>query len=184
MNKFCTPLNRHYINFNNKIGEILRLLLLGITLKLYEEINPEKNDDFEKPEIFGDNWSDDLDNIDKEHLKITFKILSDKKKFGFLSFKVGKSNSILNSPIKRGIQFETQNSLIYSIKNNIFDDLLIGNFMKVKLINIPSLYPDFTCAKYGDNGLSSSKEKLKYFDCYKFNSANFWIDFLKLKLSR
>ena len=56
--------------------------------------------------------------------------------------------------------------------------------MRVKLINVPSLYPDFTpyVTKYGDNGLSSSKEELKkYFNYYKFNSANFWLDFLKLK---
>ena len=40
--------------------------------ELYKEINPEKNEEnFEKPEIFGDNWSDDLDNIDKEDLKVT-----------------------------------------------------------------------------------------------------------------
>lgn len=56
--------------------------------------------------------------------------------------------------------------------------------MKVKLVNVPSLYPDFTpyVTKYGDNGLSRSKEELdKYFEYYKFNSANFWLDFLKIK---
>ena len=103
-----------------------------------------------------------------------------------MSFKVGRSEfNIKFSNKKEGVQFETpRNSLIYSIKNNIFDDLLIGNFMKVKLINVPNLYPDFTpyVTKYGDNGLSSSKEELKkYFNYYKFNSANFWLDFLKLK---
>ena len=56
--------------------------------------------------------------------------------------------------------------------------------MKVKLINVPSLYPNFTpyVTKYGDNGLSYSKEELdKYFEYYKFNSSNFWLDFLKIK---
>ena len=56
--------------------------------------------------------------------------------------------------------------------------------MKVKLINVPNLYPDFTpyVSKYGDNGFSRSKNELKdYFSYYKFNSANYWIDFLKLK---
>ena len=39
---------------------------------------------------------------------------------------------------------------MYSIENNIFDDLLIGN-LKVKLVNVPSLYPNFTpyVTKYG-----------------------------------
>ena len=74
MNKFCTPLDRHYVNFNNKIGEMLPAFISWDSNKeLYEEINPEKNEDFEKPEIFGDNWSDDLDNIDKEDLKLLLK---------------------------------------------------------------------------------------------------------------
>ena len=56
--------------------------------------------------------------------------------------------------------------------------------MKIKLLNVPSLYPDFTpyIAKYGDNGLALSKAELnKYFDYYKFNSTNYWFDYLKLK---
>ena len=73
---------------------------------------------------------------------------------------------------------------MFSVNNEIFDDLLIGNFMKVRLINVPSLYPDFTpyVTKYGDNGLSKSdKELKKYFEYYRFNSANFWLNFLKIK---
>ena len=56
--------------------------------------------------------------------------------------------------------------------------------MKVKLVNIPSLYPNFTpyVTKYGDNGNSRTKSELEtYFKYYRFNSANYWIDFLKIK---
>ena len=56
--------------------------------------------------------------------------------------------------------------------------------MKTKLINVPSLYPDFTpyVTKYGDNGNVYSNNELKnYFDYYKFNSANYWTDSLKIK---
>ena len=56
--------------------------------------------------------------------------------------------------------------------------------MKTRLLNVPSLYPDFTpyVTKYGDNGNVYSKQELKkYFDYYKFNSSNFWIDFLRIK---
>lgn len=56
--------------------------------------------------------------------------------------------------------------------------------MKTKLINVPSLYPDFTpyVTKYGDNGLSKSTKELKeYFNYYKFNSLNFWVDYLRIK---
>ncbi len=189
MNKFCTPLEEHYRNFNNKIGEMLPAFIIwNSTSEDYKKINPDKNNQNSlHPKIFGDNWSDDLDIIDKEEIKKYFgKFYQIKKKFGFLSFKIGKSEfNIKFSNRKEGIQFQTpRNSLIYSIKNNIFDDLLIGNFMKVKLINVPSLYPNFTpyVTKYGDNGLSTSKEQLKkYFEYYKFNSTNYWLDFLKLK---
>ena len=54
-----------------------------------------------------------------------------------------------------------------------------------KLINVPSLYPDFTpyVTKFGDNGLSkTSKELKKYFEYWKFKSPNFWIDYLKSKV--
>ena len=56
--------------------------------------------------------------------------------------------------------------------------------MKVRLINVPSLYPNFTpfITKYGDNGNAYSKYELKkYFEYYKLNSANYWNDFLKIK---
>ena len=56
--------------------------------------------------------------------------------------------------------------------------------MKTKLINVPSLYPDFTpyVTKYGDNADAYSKKELKeYFDYYKLNSSNFWLDFLQIK---
>ena len=56
--------------------------------------------------------------------------------------------------------------------------------MKTQLINVRSLYPDFTpyVTKYGDNGLSKSEKELKnYFEYYKFKSLNFWLDYLKIK---
>ncbi len=106
--------------------------------------------------------------------------------FGFINFRVGnKDFTIKLSNRKEGIEFNTpRNSLIFSIKNNIFDDILIGNFMKTKLINVPSLYPDFTpyVTKYGDNGQARSEDEIKkYFDYYKLISTNYWLDYLKIK---
>ena len=107
-------------------------------------------------------------------------------KFGFINFRIGNKDFNLKlSNRKEGIKIQTpRNSLIFAVKNNIFDDILIGNFAKFELLNVPSLYPDFNpyVTKYGDNGTARNKDELKeYFDYYKLNSADYWFDFLKLK---
>ncbi len=189
MNKFVTPLKEHFNGFDNKFGTILPAFITWDTeTENYNEINPNKNDEkYQTPEDFGDNWNDNLDKNDMLQIERYFKkFYQIKKKFGFLSFKVGSTEfNIKLSNKNEGIQFQTpRNSLIFSINNNIFDDVLIGNFMKVRLINVPSLYPNFTpfITKYGDNGNAYSKYELKkYFEYYKLNSANYWNDFLKIK---
>ena len=189
MNRFITPLKEHYNNFNNINGELLPAFIIWDTIKSnYLKIDPDRNlNEPERFENFGDNWFDELDLKDQEIIKNYFlKFEHLKKKFGFINFRVGKKDfTIKLSNRKEGIEFNTpRNSLIFSIKNNIFDDILIGNFMKTRLINVPSLYPNFIpyVAKYGDNGNARSDDELKkYFEYYKFNSANYWLDYLKIK---
>ena len=149
MNKFITPLEEHYNSFNNKNGELLPAFIKWDTPKdNYSEINPNKNlNGQKKSESFGDNWIDELNSEDQAILKNYFSKFDHlKKKFGFINFRIGnKDFTIKLSNKKEGVEFNApRNSLIFSIKNNIFDDILIGNFMKTKLINVPSLYPDFT----------------------------------------
>ena len=114
------------------------------------------------------------------------KILSFEKKFGFINLRIGRKDfNIKLSGRKEGIKIETpRNSLMFAVKNNIFDDILIGNFAKFELINFPSLYPDFNpyVTKYGDNGNARSKQEIKeYFKYYRLNSADYWTDLLKIK---
>jgi hypothetical protein len=55
------------------------------------------------------------------------------------------------------------------IEHELFDDLLIGNFMRTTLYNVESLYPHFTpyVAKYADNGGAKNTHELrKYFGHY------------------
>ena len=71
-----------------------------------------------------------------------------------------------------------------AIKYEIFDDLLIGNFMKTTIIGHKGLHPYFTpyVTKYGDNGKAKSLEELSdYFNFYKLNTANYWMDLLQYK---
>ena len=189
MNKFVTPLDLHYEKFNNKCGELFPAFIKWNSEKGdFSEIKPKENiTEVKSSEFFGDNYSDELDTNDENILFSYFNKFDHlKKKFGFLNFRVGKKDfNIKLSDRKEGIKFEApRNSLIFSISNNIFDDMLIGNYMKTQLIGVPSLYPDFTSyvTKYGDNGGAKTSPELKsYFDYYKFNSANYWIDFLGLK---
>jgi len=189
MNEFITPLKDHFEGFNSSIGELLPAFIKWDSEKNdYEKISPEENFyEIKDPEYFGDNWSDELDKSDEAVISNYFnKFEHVKKKFGFLSFVIGKKEFNLKlSDEKAGIKFETpRNSLIFAIQNNIFDDILIGNFMKTQIINANSLNPDFSpyVSKYGDNGNARSlKEIDEYFDYYKINSADYWLDFLKIK---
>ncbi len=189
MNEFVSPLKSHYENFNNKPGELLPAFVRWDSSKNdYVKINPkENNNEIKDPEFFGDNWSEELNTSEKNQLFEYFKRFDHiKKKFGFITFIVGnKENTLKLSNRKEGIIFETpRNSLVQAIKHNVFDDVLIGNFMKTRLINVDSLVPDFSpyVTKYGDNGNARTESELKdYFDYYKLNSANYWMDFLRIK---
>jgi len=189
MNEFISPLKSHYQNFNNKFGELLPAFIKWDSSKNdYSKINPSENtNEIKDPEFFGDNWNEELDVVEKNELFSYFNKFDHlKKKFGFIIFKVGKKEySLKLSNRKEGVVFEApRNSLITSIKHNIFDDILIGNFMKTQLINVKSLVPDFSpyVTKYGDNGNARSEKELKdYFDYYRLNSANYWMDFLRIK---
>ena len=189
MNEFTTPLESHSQNFNQKEGNLLPAFIKWNCEKNdFSKIRSEENlNEIRSPKDFGDNWSDELDSDDEIALNDYFqKFYHLKKKFGFINFRIGnKDFNIKLSNKKEGIKIETpRNSLIFAIKNNIFDDILVGNFAKFELINVPSLYPDFTpyVAKYGDNGNSRSKSELEqYFDYYRLNSVNYWTDMLKLK---
>ena len=125
--------------------------------------------------LFGDNWKDELSIEDKKIVEEYFKkFLSFKEKIGFISCVVGgkELNLKFDGPSSKGISFELpRNSLVTACKNKVFDDLLIGNFMKTKLYNLRSLYDpnvNFTyeICKVGDNGHAYSNEELKKYKNY------------------
>ena len=170
-----------------------------VYIKPFSYINCEKDNDFisldlkrkkleiKSPEVFGDNWKDELNTFDKKIIEDYFsKFLSFKEKVGFISFIVGgkEFNLKFNGPKNKGISFEVpKNSLLTACKYKVFDDLLIGNFMKTKLYNLRSLYDptaNFTheICKFGDGGKVYSKEELiKYKKYYaKKMGKEYFID--------
>src|SRR5207253_7883503 len=94
-----------------------------------------------------------------------------RRKVDFLRFKVGGEETMIElrggRGLSRGLTFEVpRGSLMTSVQYQIFDDLLIGNFMKVTLHGEwgpGRLYPDFSpwVAKYGDNGRAHTMKELR-----------------------
>jgi hypothetical protein len=127
-----------------------------------------------KPEEFGDTWSDPLTADDKAKICRYFaarEALRDY--FGFIEVSAGGSRVTVDlNRDKRhvGIGFECpRNSLMTAIEHELFDDLLIGNYMRTTLHNVKGLYPHFTpyVAKYADNGGAKTKRELTtYFGHY------------------
>jgi len=200
--EYTTPLEAYPIGISDEINYIEPFCTIDCNNLLTEHYKPEILLIEEKqPEIFGDNYSDQLDNIDLLKIK---KYFSRKEKvnnyFNFINFRIGgKDNFIsMNKNSKRGITFSLpRNSLMIAIEYQIFDDLLIGNFMKTTLHNCNSLYESdmnftFNVAKYADNGLAETNQEIdKYlqiykkragiefiFDLFEDKSRNFLIRFL------
>ena len=170
-NKYVTPFGEYKNGIHSDINFV----------EPFARINSEKHDDIKSISIkkknlivkksrdFNDNWSDVLEEDDKKLIKDYFVNFEElKKNVGFINLIVGKKdfNIGMDGPAERGISFEVpRNSLVEACKYSIFDDLLIGNFMKTKLYNLQSLYDpkinfNNVVCKYGDNGLAYSTEEL------------------------
>tara|TARA_Y100001970_G_scaffold250206_1_gene321704 strand:+ start:23131 stop:24492 length:1362 start_codon:yes stop_codon:yes gene_type:complete len=167
--EYTTPIESYCEGLPKEIAFIPPFIRLDCGNGNYEELSPNAiKVDVKKPEEFGDNWSDELDSTDKEHINNYFQRKKILKKFlSFISFKVGgKEHTVsMKNKFDKGITFEVpRNSLMITIKNEIFDDLLIGNFMKTTLHGLNSLYDydvSTIISKYADNGLVETEEELR-----------------------
>ena len=170
-----THLSDHSVGFKSTRAELLPAYIRYDCVKdKFECINPPERTIVPlSPEDVGDSWEEPLDHDDVEAIQKYFKdiqYLADV--VDFINIKVaGTSHRIeLNKKqSKRGVTFEIpRNSLMTCIKYEIFDDLLIGNFMKTTLHgNWPghNLYPTFIPAvpKYADNGRVKTREELAHY---------------------
>jgi hypothetical protein len=131
-----------------------------------------------EPSAFGDNWSDPLSRSDVDLARKYFRSIEHLSDcFDFIQLRVGSVDHPIEfrrKHFKRGVTFEApRGSLMCAIENEIFDDMLIGNFMKTTLHGAwgpGGLYPDFSpyVAKYADNGRAKSADALqKYFVEYR-----------------
>ena len=190
-----TPLEDHGKGFNSARGEFIPGYFSydvnqdRTTLTPIERLPVE----YREPQEFGDDWSEPLGSEDIPVLQTYFsKFEHLRKKFEFINCRVGGQDHFvtLGGTKGNGITFEVpRNSLMTAVRYEIFDDLLIGNFMKTTLHGgMRSLYPDFSpyVAKYGDNGRAFSRRELDaYFAAYRSSmSVQAWIDHIKANSSR
>ena len=147
----------------------------------WEKIDPpETSPVIRDPREFGDDWEELLDKADIKTATQYFQsIFHLTKNLDFINLRVGGKDNIIElrkKKLNRGITFEApRHSLMIAINYEIFDDMLIGNFMKTTLhgklkSRAPTLSPHFEpyVPKYADNGRAKSQEELRlYFKAYR-----------------
>ena len=135
---------------------------------------------------YGDDWSELLEADEVERATSYFQSIQHLSTFlDYVNLRVGgREHAIpLGKGSNRGLTFEApRRSLVTSLRYEVFDDMLIGNFMKTTLHGRwPStgLKPDFTpyVSKYADNGGAHSREELRaYFAEYRRQVGAFgWV---------
>jgi hypothetical protein len=144
------------------------------------------------PAVFGDDWSEPLEREDIGAVEAYFRSIEHLRTFlDFVAVRVGGREHVVELTRRGfgcGVTFEApRHSLTTAVTYRVFDDLLIGNFMRT-IFNgrwpQASLYPDFTpyVAKYADNADARTPEEIRrYFDAYRERAPR---DFLQHQLSR
>lgn len=136
------------------------------------------------PAEFGDDWSEPLDAEGLEVGTRYFQSIEHLSSFlDYVNLRVGDRDNVIPlgaRSFQRGVTFEApRSSLVAALRHEVFDDLLIGNFMKTTLHGRwprSGLKPDFTpyVSKYADNGGARSPAELRaYFAEYRRRAGAF-----------
>ncbi|HEU5336248.1 MAG TPA: hypothetical protein VFU27_09805 [Terriglobales bacterium] len=179
-NQYNTPLAAYREGFESSQAELLPAFIsVDCANGAATPLHPQRTELVIKPAAsFGDNWAEPLEARDRFQLKQYILAKQKLKKyFGFITFRVGGQDTTIDvnkSLPHTGICFEApRQSLMTAVEYQVFDDLLIGNFMKTTLIGCESLYPHFTpiVAKYADNGRAQSSAELRRYFWEYFKRA-------------
>jgi hypothetical protein len=175
--KYTTELPDYAVGFESNSSTLLPAFIRYDCVRdTFEEINPpERQRMIRDPKEFGDNWDDELEESDFAKVSNYFKSISHlERHFDFINIRVGGKDNIVSlakRKLNKGITFDVpRTSLMIAVESEIFDDLLIGNFMKTTLHGERAgLYPHFSpyVAKYSDNGRAKTNEEVRaYFREY------------------
>jgi hypothetical protein len=189
---YTTHLEDYRLGFESKTCELLPAFArFDASTRTASPISPRESDAVvHSPADFGDDWSEPLSREDADRVERYFRSIEHLADFlSFVNVRVGGQDhvtSLRREKFDRGITFEVpRGSLMTAIEYEIWDDLLIGNFMRTTLHGTwpaAGLGVDFTpyVAKYGDNGRAKTREQLeRYFEAYRKRSA---FDFLRHRL--
>jgi L-ascorbate metabolism protein UlaG (beta-lactamase superfamily) len=193
---FTTPLEKYELLKLPGVEVLPAFIRWDCETDQFEPINPGLSaPELKRPEDFGDDWSQSLDADEKRRLVEYFeRIQFLRPHVDQIDFVVGGERIpiSMNAAAKtsRRITFEApRGSLMAAVDYQVFDDLLIGNFMKTTVhgnwgqgLAPHILYEHFTpfIARYADNaGLRTDEELKEYFNRYLKRSP---LDFLLHKL--
>lgn len=190
--EYTTPLSVYSTGFDDQRRQLLPAFVrVDCTNGEFTEIHPAPNKRQVRPASdFGDNWSDPLDADERRRLTEYFRAKTAvHEHFGFVRFDVGGVETVIDmNPRLRnfGMTFSVPRcSLMTAIDYKVFDDLLIGNFMKTTLHGGAKLYPHFTpfVAKYSDNGFADTPKQYRSYmtEYFRRNPMDVAADLLELK---
>lgn len=177
---YKTGLSDYAVGFKSSTSQILSAFIQwDCETDLMTEIHPNEVPDLViDSKVFGDDWDELPDETDMKMATTYFQSIEHLSTFlDYINLRVGKKDhyiSLSKSGFKRGLTFEApRNSLMNAIRYEVFDDMLIGNYMKTTLHGKwteDRLYPDFApyVTKYSDNARVKTRDELQhYFDKYK-----------------
>ncbi len=192
--EYTTPIADFAVGFESNSVELLPAFTRwDCETDEHGPIAPKPNDGrIYRPADFGDDWGDVLSASDQAQCRAYFQRVEHLKSWlDSIVLRVGASDFEipLGQGNRRSLRFEVpRNSLMTAVEYRIFDDLLIGNFMKTTLIgNWPrsGLYPDFTpyVARYSDQAEANTSEELdRYFEAYRHRDPwEFWRHKMEMK---
>ena len=129
-----------------------------------------------EPEAFGDRWSDELERDDVTALASYLERKEAlRERVGFVTFRVGgKEHRLeLNAALQSGVTIETpRQSLMTAVREQIFDDLLLGHFAKVTLHGLKNLGFLPVITRYADaGGVEKESDVDEYLADYRERTA-------------
>jgi hypothetical protein len=182
VNQYTTPCDVFGVGFESKSVRLLPAFIsYDCVTDQYRELRPaESPPALIDPSEFGDDWNEQLSADEAAEVGAYFRRIETlRDHIDAIVLRVGGKDVAVDlpprkRPSKRQIVFEVpRGSLMAAIRHEVFDDLLIGNFMKTTLIGKwpgSRLHPWFTpvVAKYADNAHAYSAADLdSYFHSYR-----------------